>query len=153
MLKELQEKQDLLCQASKALELLDEQKNNDLRHSQMMIEELTQRAESLQFEVVSLQNALSDANKSQLANDTGYAGFLEAVDSKDVELHRKMQELAGIESNFKDQMNEINQQLKDLQTQKTEIELKSSNLLYENDELKDKLTEVEEKMIEQVNLN
>lgn len=149
-MKDLQEKQDLLCQASKALELLDDQKGNDLQHSQMMIEELNQKIESLQHEVSSLQNALVDANKSVLANDTGYADFLGAVDTKDVEVQRKLMELTQVEANFNQQMVEMNQKMKELHQQKREIETKASSLLYENDEMKDKMSSVEQQMNDQV---
>lgn len=151
-MKDLQEKQDLLCQASKALELLDDQKGNDYQHSQMLIEELNQKIESLQHEVSSLQNALVDANKSVLANDTGYADFLGAVDTKDVEVQRKMIELTQIETSFNQRMVDMNEKVKDLQFQKKEIEAKAASLMYENDEMKDKMSSVEQQMIEQVRI-
>lgn len=150
LLKDLQEKQDLLCQASKALELLDDQKGNDLQHSEMMIEELNQKIESLQHEVSSLQNALVDVNKSALVNDTGYADFLGAVDSKDVEVQRKLVELTQVEANFNTQMTDMNQKMTNLQMQKKELEAKASSLMYENDEMKDKMSSVEQQMKDQV---
>lgn len=149
-MKDLQEKQDLLCQASKALELLDGQKSQDLNRSQMTIDELNQKIESLQHEVAVLQTALMEANKSILGNDTGYADFLGAVDSKDVDYQRKLAELNELEANFMRQMREMNEKVKDLHVQKKDIEIKASNLLYENDEMKDKMASVEKKMNEQV---
>lgn len=150
-MKDLQEKQDLLCEASKALEMLDGQKSQDLNRSQMTIDELNQKIESLQHENAHLQNAIIDANKSILGNDTGYADFLGAVDSKDIDYQRKMVELTQLEGNFMRQINEMNEKVTDLQNQKKDIEIKASNLLYENDEMKDKLASVEMAMNEQVN--
>lgn len=133
-MKDLQEKQDLLCQASKALELLDQEKR-----SQMKIDELNQKIESLNHEVSSLQNALVDANKSTLGNDTGYADFLGAVDSKDVERQRLAAEFKEAESNFNAQMNAMNETLQKLQLEKKEIETKASKLYYDNKAMKDNL--------------
>lgn len=150
LLKEVAEKQDLLCQASKALELLDEQKGADLHRSQMTTEELNQKIESLQHEVLSLQNALVDANKSTLGNDTGYADFLGAVDLKDVEMQRKLSEFTNFEAHFKQTVNTMNLKIADLMEQKREMAMQAESLLYENHEMKDKLAEIENKMYNQV---
>lgn len=116
----------------------------------MIIDELNQKVESLQYEVSSLQNALTDANKSHLANDTGYADFLGAVDSKDVEVHRKMQELAEMEARFSREMQQMKDKLKQLQNEKQEIEQKACHLIYDNEEMKDKMQGVEKQMANQV---
>lgn len=116
----------------------------------MMIDELNQKIESLQYEVSSLQNALSENNKSQLANDTGYADFLGAVDSKDVEMQRRLLELAGVEARFKAEMDSMKETLKHLQNEKVEINKKAGSLLYENEEMKDKMQVVEKQMSDQV---
>lgn len=150
LLRELEEKQDLLCQASKALELLDGQKSQDLNRSQMTIDEQKQTIESLQHQLASLQDALMDANKSTLGNDTGYTDFFRAVDSKDIDYQKKMAELTELEANLMRQMNEMNEKVSDLERQKKEIEVKASDLLYENDEIKDKMAGVEISMKEQV---
>lgn len=146
----MNDKQELLCKASKALDLLDEQKTSELERSQMMIDELNQKIETLTYEVSSLQNALTDANKSHLGNDTGYADFLGAVDSKDVELQRRMQELSEVESRFNREMRQMKEKLQQLTAEKHEIELKACNLLYDNEEMKDKMQGVEKQMVDQV---
>lgn len=150
LLKEVHEKQDLLCQASKALELLDEQKSKDLSRSQMNIDELRHKIDQLEQEVAMLQNALVDANKSNLGNDTGFTDFLGAVDSKDIDCQRKLKELDDIQASFNKDKAEMENKTKDLEAQKKEIEGKLSNLLYENDEIKDKLENVEKKTYEEV---
>lgn len=149
-MKEVAEKQDLLCQASKALELLDEQKDADLQRSQMTTEELNQKIESLQHEVLSLQNALVDANKSTLGNDTGYADFLGAVDLKDVEMQRKLAAFTDFEAQFQQTINSMSLKISDMMEQKRELEMQTESLLYENHELKDKLAEIESNMYNQV---
>lgn len=119
----------------------------------MVVEELNQKIESLQYEVSSLQNALTDANKSHLANDTGYADFLGAVDSKDLEVQRKMQELADVEARFNREVQQMKEKIEKLQAEKREIEEKASNLIYDNEELKDKMQGVEKQMTEKVSIS
>lgn len=150
LMKELNDKQDLLLDSLKALDLLEAQKSNELQHSGMMIDELNSRIEALQHELSSLQNARHDTNKSVSRNDTGYADFLGAVDSKDVEYQRKLKELTNIEASFKQKMTEMNQTIQVLHNQKKELEAQASDLLYENNEMKDKMAQVERVMSEQV---
>lgn len=145
-MKELQEKQDLLCQASKALELLDEQKSNDLRRSEIRNDELIQKIESLNHEIVTLQNA----NKSCFGNDTGYADFLGAVDTKDIELQRANAELEEFRAQMTQLCDDMNDKIAALEVEKKDIQAKASNLLYENDEMKDKIAQFENIMTEQV---
>lgn len=139
-------------QASIAMDLLDKQKTDELQRSQIVIDEMNQKIEYLEHEVNTLQNALTEANKSTVANDTGYADFIGAVDSKEIECQRKMKELCDIEANFTEQMTLMNERIKELQAQKKNIEMQASNLLYENDEIKDKMTQVEKQMVDQVRL-
>ena len=147
--KDIQERSDLLCKASKALELLEEQKSQEMKHTEMVVEEMSQKIESLEHEVASLQSALEDA-KSSLGNDTGYADFLGAVDTKDVEHQRKLIEKDEINEKLERELNKMKEKLKELQRSKKDIDSKTSVLLYENDEMKDKMSEVEKKMNEQV---
>lgn len=148
--KDVQERSDLLCKASRALELLEEQKSAELQHAEMMVDEMSQRIESLEHEVSSLQNALADANKPSLSNDTGYAEFLGAVNSNDLELQRKLQEGDELNEKLQHAVNEMEEKLRKLQREKKDIDTNTSNLLYENDELKEKVAEVEKKLVEHV---
>lgn len=150
MIKEVDEKQELLCQASKALQLLDGEKGSEQERSKMLTDELNQKIESLQLEVQSLQSALVDANKSTLANDTGYADFLGAVDSKDIEIQRQIAENNAKEENYKKLLGGMQQQLDDLLAQKKEIEKGTALLQFENQEMKDKMHQIENGMTEQV---
>lgn len=142
--KEVDERQQLLCEASKALELQDEEKINDLRRSEIMIDELNHKIEALNSEIASLQAV----NKSGQSNDTGYADC--AVNSKDIEYQQKLLELNQTERTFNKKMSEMNEMIKMLQGDKLTIEAKASQLLYENDEMKDKLANVERSCNEQV---
>lgn len=137
--------------AKQAVDYLEEQKNRELHHSQMQIEEMNQKIEALNFEVATLQTALGDINKSNLGNETGYADFLGAVDNKDIEIQRKMQELNETEVRCNAQIAEMSNVLMELKAQKKQLEINASNLLYENDEMKDKMSQVEVQMAQQVN--
>jgi chromosome segregation ATPase len=148
----LQDKQDLIVQATQAMDLLDKEKTSELDRSHLIIDELNQKIESLEHEVSSLQNALAAANKSTSANDTGYADFLGAVDTKEIECRRRMMELQDLANNFRQDMNIMNEKVKELQNEKKIIEIQASSLLYENDEMKDKISQVEKQMVDQVSI-
>lgn len=143
----------MLCQASKALELLDKEKLDDFQRSQMKIEELNQKIEELNHEVASLQHALMETNKSNLGNDTGYADFLGAVDSKDVERQRFHAELDSAEANFNSQMAIMTENMQKLQLEKKTIETNASKLLYDYNKLKDKLASFFKSRNDDVSLN
>ena len=138
-----------MCEASKALELLDEEKIHAQQRYQMTVDEQNQKIEALQHEVTGLQNAI-EINKSHFGNDTGFTDFLGAVDSKDIDNQRKILELNEIETKLVMEKAEMEIKLKEMQSQKSEVEMKLSNLLYENDEIKDKLASVEKKEDEEV---
>lgn len=128
----------MLCQASKALDLLEREKSSEFQRSQMMIDALNQKIESLNHEVSSLQNALVETNKSNLGNDTGYADFLGAVDSKDIERQKLHAELKETEANFNTQMAVMTESLRKLELEKKEIESNAATLESHNNKLKDK---------------
>lgn len=143
-MKDTQEKQDLLCQASRALELLDEQRKKEQSHSMMAVDEMQHRIEVLQNEVDSLHQALSEqANKTNLGNNIGYTEFIGAVDAKDVEYHRKLLELSQIEDNYNREMSEMRAQLIDLKQQNNQFETNVASMQFGNMELQDKLNHLE----------
>lgn len=76
----MSEKQDLLCQASKAIELLDEQQKNQYDKSQSTIDTLNEKVELLTKEV---HNLKSKAGRPSGVNDTGFAEFLGAVEHRE----------------------------------------------------------------------
>lgn len=106
MRKELQEKQDLLCQASKAMELMENQHKKQNNEAQMIIDDLNHKIEAMavnlcfrfvktifylltfpQHEIKSLEKALVENSRN---NDTGFSDFLGAIDSKDIATQQKV---------------------------------------------------------------
>lgn len=105
--KDLQEKQELLCQASKAMELMEHQHKKQNNEAQMIIDDLNHKIEAmavslqresflfqfikfaflLQHEMKSLERALVENSRN---TDTGFSDFLGAIDSKDIETQQKV---------------------------------------------------------------
>lgn len=142
--KDLQEKQELLCQASKALELLEEAKMEDESHVEKVVEDLKEKVKFLESENHNLQQALSEAhNKTNLANDTGFTEFLGAVEAKDADIHRKMVEITQHSEELQYKINEMTIFMEQLEVDKHELSEKVSKLQYEKDEIKDKLENVQ----------
>lgn len=136
--KDLHEKQELLCQASKALELMEEAKHEDEAHVEKVVESLKDKIASLENENVSLQQALSDANnKTNLANDTGFTEFLGAVEAKDADIHRKISEMAQHSEELQSKINEMAEMMQQLEVDKKALAEKVSRLQYEKDEIKE----------------
>jgi centrosomin len=120
LVKDLDEKQNLLMQASKALELLEEAKIDEEAYSKNIIEDLRQQVESLTSENENLQQALSEANnKTNLGNDTGYAEFLGAVDAKYADIQRRYIEMTQCCEDLGRKLKDMNV---DLETAKIENE-------------------------------
>lgn len=140
---DLKEKQDLLQQASIALELLEEEKIGSIANSEMIIDELKNKIKSLEQENLNLQHSLKDLNKSNLGNDTGYADFLGAVDMRDVEMQRKILEMNQVTEDYKQQMNNMSQEIQKLKATIKEAEIKISSYKYERDEMDDKFRNAE----------
>lgn len=138
--KDLHEKQELLCQASKALELLEEAKVEDQSHVEKIIESLKDKISSLESENQNLQQALSEANnKTHLANDTGFTEFLGAVEAKDADIHRKMVEITQHSEELQCKINDMTIFMQQLEVDKKALTEKVTLLQYEKDEMKDKL--------------
>lgn len=106
--KELQEKQELLCQASKAMELMEHHHKKQNDEAQMVIDDLNHKIEAMavswrarimtfhfikiaflfpQHEIKSMEKALVDNSRN---NDTGFSDFLGAIDAKDIETQQKV---------------------------------------------------------------
>lgn len=123
-----------------------------MKHSELLVDEMNQKIESLQHEVASLQNALTEVNKSTLGNDTGYADYFGAVDSKDVEHQRNLMKRDEHNRKLQQELDKMNEKFEELQRERKEIDAQTSELLYENNELKDRMSEVEKSMVEQVRI-
>jgi len=135
---DLNEKQQLLQQASLALELLEEEKLNSQSVAELMIGELKEKIKCLEQENLKLHHAVSDMNKSNLGNDTGYAEFLGAVDMRDIELQRKVLEMSQLSEEYKQQANSLQQEILKLNNMLKDSESKAAALKYERDEMQDK---------------
>lgn len=109
--KELEEKQNLLCQASQAMEMMEGEHKKQSHESQMIIDDLNHRIESMtvsqslretasereftwffyggifQHEMRNLEKALYACSKN---NEVDFSEFLGAVSSKDIEAQRKV---------------------------------------------------------------
>lgn len=135
------------------MELLDKEKTTELERSNIKIDELSQKIEALQFEVVSLQNALTDVDKD-VNNDTGYADLVGAADAKSDDYYRrKIEQLPELEKLYEEKLEEIKmmtEMTEQLFEDKQKSDDRASELLYENDELREKLGAAESKMKEQV---
>lgn len=111
--KDVQEKQELLCQASKAMELMEQQHKKQNNEAQMIIDDLNHKIEALtvsrktvewiqfdasldifQYEVKHLEKALVECSRN---NDTGFSDFLGAIDAKDIATQQKVNVTAFID--------------------------------------------------------
>ncbi|CRL02546.1 CLUMA_CG015749, isoform A [Clunio marinus] len=136
--KELLEKQDLLCQASKAMELIENQSKKQSSESQMVIDDLNHRIEAMTHEMKSLEKALIEGSGN---DDNGYSNFLGAISLKDVETQQKIADLELLIKNFSDQNEQLCQKIESMESDRVEMTRKNNSLCYENAELQEKLEE------------
>ncbi|XP_070493525.1 interaptin-like isoform X1 [Chironomus tepperi] len=146
---DVNEKQQLLQQASLALELLEEEKLNSQSCAELLIGELKDKVKYLEQENIKLHHALNDVNKSNLGNDTGYAEFLGAVDMRDIELQRKVLDMSQLSEEYKQQVNRMQKEIQKLNGMLKESESRAAAFKYERDEMQDKFenAESESKML------
>ncbi|CAO1407160.1 unnamed protein product [Diamesa tonsa] len=137
--KDLQDKQQLCVEASKAMEMLDDQQRKEHQKHAMVVEELNQKIESMKHEIGHLQKALSEQNKAPGGNDTGFADFIGALDTKDVENQKKMVELEVIEKQLNKQLSDMTETVHALQTEKNALSTEIQELTYDNSSLKEQM--------------
>lgn len=142
MVKDIQEKQDLLLQAYKAMELYEEEKNSDYENYQKEVHELNERIFLLQSSVEALEQKLMEPKESN-GNDTGFTEFLGAVDNKEAE-NRKLQ------AEWKENENLLKLQIQKLEREKSDMAVKISELKSVCEKFKEKLAQSDSKMKEQV---
>lgn len=134
---DLNEKQQLLQQASLALELLEEEKLNTQSCAELIIKELKDKVKCMEQENLKLNQALNDMNRSNLGNDTGYADFLGAVDMRDIELQRKVLEMSQLSDEYKQKVDCMQQEILKLNSLLKDSEARAAALKYERDEMRD----------------
>lgn len=138
--KELHDKQEMLIQASKALDLLEESKNDQEHRLDEVISKMQEKIDALETENNVLQQALSETNdKTNLANDTGYADFFGAVDANRVSADRKLAEMNQFIENLQHQINDMIEVKKELENNNSNLTNRVAHLEYEKNELKDKV--------------
>ncbi|KAG5667763.1 hypothetical protein PVAND_015733 [Polypedilum vanderplanki] len=138
--KEVEEKQELLCQASKAMEMMENQHKKESNEAQMIVDDLNHKIEAMTHEIKTLEKALIESSRN---NDTGFSDFLGAIDSKDIDAQRKIAEFELIVRSFSDQNEQLCQKIEQMETERGEMTRKINQLNYENAELKEKLEELE----------
>lgn len=135
LVKELDEKQELLYQASKALEILENERKASDDNAEKEIAELKEKIQMLEEELQQNNEPASKSSSDQ-RNDTGYADFFNAVDIQRSELQRKYVELC-------ESAQIAEQQLQKLKAEKDEITTKYKETRYERDELRQKFDDAE----------
>jgi chromosome segregation ATPase len=150
LLKDLNERKELLVQASQALRIVEENKEIENNNAERLVCDLQLKIETLEEEKNALQQALADTNKSHLGNDTGYADFLGAVDSKEIETQRKILELSQLSEKLQQQLSALSEEMQTCKIAKEESEASCAKLKYERDELSDRLIMVESEVKDSV---
>ncbi|CAO1301634.1 unnamed protein product [Diamesa tonsa] len=139
--KELQEKQELLCQASTAMDLLDKQQKQQYEKSQLIIDDLNHKIEMMnvaEFELVI--RSFNDQNE-QLCQK------IEQMENDRRDMTRKNNQLSYENAEFKEKLEENekyfgnNNELKKLQDESYENKRRLTDAIAQLDELEKKLQE------------
>lgn len=153
--KDLQEKQDLLLQAGKAMDLMEESSRKAQDHNREIIDDLEHRLELLHHEIKQMEQAerqqqqQANMTRSRL-NETGLLDFLEKMDHRELNVQDKLQalEMDSVVRQCHEQNEELCRKIGELHQQLEERELKIgaleaevNDLRFECAELKDKLEE------------
>ncbi|XP_038116313.1 centrosomin isoform X2 [Culex quinquefasciatus] len=153
--KDLQEKQDLLLQAGKAMDLMEESSRKAQDHNREIIDDLEHRLELLHHEIKQMEQAerqqqqQANMTRSRL-NETGLLDFLERMDHRELNVQDKLQalEMDSVVRQCHEQNEELCRKIGELHQQLEERELKIgaleaevNDLRFECAELKDKLEE------------
>ncbi|XP_037916384.1 centrosomin isoform X2 [Hermetia illucens] len=97
--KELQQKQSLLCEAAKAMELMEEQQKENDEKSHGIIEELNQRIQYLEEENKHFERSAGQQNMDQLMGRSDLMG--------DVDILQKVRELEGQVKHYEAKTDEL----------------------------------------------
>ncbi|XP_062698887.1 centrosomin-like isoform X4 [Aedes albopictus] len=162
--KDLQEKQDLLCQAAKAMEMMEESQRKAEHHHREVLSDMEHRLEMLQQEIKQMEAAdrqhqhqqqeqhhTHTANITRSAlNDTNLLDILEKQQHLELNVVDKLQALdmdnvirqcrAQNEELWR-QVGDLNRQLEEKQHKLNTLEVQLSEMRYECAELRDKLEE------------
>ncbi|XP_058825765.1 centrosomin isoform X2 [Topomyia yanbarensis] len=153
--KDLQDKQDLLCQAAKAMELMEDGQRKAEDQHRAVVGDLEHRLELLQHEIQQMESAerqqqqQNNLTRSRL-NETGLLDFLDKMEHRNISVHDKVQtlELENMLRQCNEQneelcqkITELHQKLEEKDNKVKDMELKLNELRYECAELRDKVEE------------
>lgn len=148
--KEVQEKQELLCQAAKAMELMEEgQRKAEARHREI-IDDMEHRLETLQLEIKQMEAAERTNLSRTKLNETGLLDFLDKMEHREVSVQEKLQSLemenAVRECHSQNEqlcrrIDELNKQLEEKDRRISALEVELNEMRFECAEMKDKLEE------------
>ncbi|XP_055637293.1 centrosomin isoform X2 [Toxorhynchites rutilus septentrionalis] len=156
--KDVQEKQDLLCQAAKAMELMEDSQRKAEEHHREVVGDMEQRLEMLQHELKQMeavdrhqQQQQQNATRTRL-NETGLLDFLDKMEHRDMSVQEKLQsmEMENMLRQYNEQNEELCRRIENLQRRVEEkdhmiamMEADVNELRFECAEMKDKLEENE----------
>ncbi|XP_055550682.1 centrosomin isoform X2 [Wyeomyia smithii] len=155
--KDLQDKQDLLCQAAKAMELMEDSQRKAEEQHQTVVVDLEQRLDMLQQEIKQLEAAdrlhQQQHNMSRSrCNETGLLDFLDKMEHQNVNVQDQLEKLE-LENRLRQRNDEnaqlcakidsLQQQLEEKDRKLSAMDSELSELRYECAELKDKVEEGE----------
>lgn len=155
--KDLQEKQDLLCQAAKAMEMMEEGQRKTEQNHQEVVSEMQHRMEMLQQEIKQLEAAERQHQEQQLGrnmtrnvhNETNVVNLLEnqnvemtVVDKLHVmDMENIIRQCRTQNEELCRRVTNLNKQLEEKEHKMNALEVQLSEMRYECAEMKDKLEE------------
>lgn len=154
--KDLQEKQDLLYQAAKAMEMMEEGQRKVEQHHREVISDMEHRIEMLQQEIKQMEAADRQHQQQQqhgnqtrtTFNDTNLLDFLEKMEHREHNVMDKVQtmELENAIRQFRDQNDDLCRRIDDLHKQLEEKEHKINALEVELGEMRFECAEMRDKL-------
>ncbi|XP_058455577.1 centrosomin isoform X2 [Malaya genurostris] len=152
--KDLQDKQDLLCQAAKAMELMEDSQRKAEGQHRALIGDLEHRLELLQLENKQLEAAERHQQQNNLTrsrlNETGLLDFLDKMEHRNLSVEDKLQtmEMENMLRQCNEQneelcqkITELNQKLEEKDQKVKAMEKELNEIRYECAELRDKVEE------------
>lgn len=156
--KDLQEKQDLLCQAAKAMEMMEESQRKAEHHHREVVSDMEHRLEMLQQEIKQMEAADRQhqqeqhhtANMTRSAlNDTNLLDILEkqhlelnVVDKlQALDMDNVIRQCRTQNEELWRQIGDLNKQLEEKEHKLNTLEVQLSEMRYECAEMRDKLEE------------
>lgn len=143
--KEVDSRGDLVKQAHVALDLVENEKDKQQMNYEQLLEQLNQKIESLETENFSLQQqALKETqDKTNLNNETGYAEFFGAMESKSAETERQLIEMTQQIENLQQKLDEMATMKNDVESRNKSLTERVAKLQFEKDELQDQIVNMQ----------